>query len=119
MTARELIDKLSQVAPDTEVISGVWNGKVDTYTVLDLFLNMPYDSVCADFFGTPGSFDLRMMDIKSPEVVYLGSTFEESDPRVIDDRRFIRRLAAIQRQHRSTQWKKDRIYRLLQEFDKL
>ena len=26
MTARELIDKLSQVAPDTEVISGVWNG---------------------------------------------------------------------------------------------
>lgn len=70
MTARELIDQLSQVAPDTEVISGVWNGKVDTYTVLDLFLNMPYDSVCADFFGTPGAFDLRMMDIKSPEVVY-------------------------------------------------
>ena len=118
MTARELIDKLSQVAPDTEVISGVWNGKVDTYTVLDLFLNMSYDSVYADFFGTPGAFDLRMMDIKSPEVVYLGSTFEESDPRVIDDRRFIRRLASTQRQHRSTQWKKDRIYRLLQEFDK-
>ena len=103
MTVRELIDKLAQVAPDTEVISGVWNGKVDTYTVLDLFLNMPYDSVYADFFGTLGAFDLRMMDIKSLEVVYLGSAFEESDPRVIDDRRFLRHLAAIQRQHRYIQ----------------
>ena len=27
-----------------------------------------------------------MMDIKSPDVVFLGSTFEESDPRVIDGR---------------------------------
>ena len=26
------------------------------------------------------------MDIKSPDVVFLGSTFEESDPRVIDGR---------------------------------
>ena len=118
MTTRELIEKLSQVAPDTEVIGGIWNGKVDTYTVLDIFLKMPYDGVYADFFGTPGAFDLRMMDIKSPEVIYLGSTFEESDPRLIDDRRFLHRLAAIRRQHRSTQWKKDRIYRLMQEFDK-
>ena len=29
---------------------------------------------------------LRMMDIKSPDVVFLGSTFEESDPRVINGR---------------------------------
>lgn len=118
MTAREFVDKLSLVAPDTEVIGSIRNGKVDIYAVLDICLKMPYDGVYADFFGTPGAFDQRMLDIKSTDVVYLSSTFEESDPRIIDDRRFLHRLAAIRRQHRSTQWKKDRIYRLMQEFDK-
>ena len=33
MNAIGLINKLSQVPPDTEVVGGVWNGKVDTYTV--------------------------------------------------------------------------------------
>lgn len=89
MTARELIDKLSQVAPETEIIGGLWNGRVDTYTVLDLFLKMPYEGVYADFFGTPGAFDQRMMDIKSPEIVYLSSTFVESDSQLIEDRRFL------------------------------
>lgn len=117
MKASELIDKLSQVSPDTEVVGGVWNGKADTYTVLDAALDVPYDSVYADLFGTPGHFDHRLMDIKSKDVIYLGSTFEDS-LRVIDDRRFLWRLAAIQRQHRSTQRKKDRIYKLLQEFTK-
>ena len=117
MKASELIDKLSKVSPDTEVIGGVWNGKVDTYTVLDTTLDMPYDSVYADFFGTPGEFDVRLLDIKSKDVIYLGSTFDDS-LRVIDDRRFLWRLASIQRMHRSVQWKKDRIYRLLEEFTK-
>ena len=98
MKASELIDKLSQVSPDTEVVGGVWNGKADTYTVLNTALDVPYDSVYADFFGTPGHFDHRLMDIKSKDVVYLGSTFEDS-LRVIDDRRFLWRLAAIQRMH--------------------
>lgn len=53
MKASELIDKLSQVSPDTEVVGGIWNGKVDTYTVLDTALDVPYDSIYADFFGTP------------------------------------------------------------------
>lgn len=35
MTAKELIEKLSEVAPDTEIIGGMWNGRVDTYTVMD------------------------------------------------------------------------------------
>jgi len=60
-----------------------------------------------------------VLDLWPESLTAAGGIFEESDPRVIDDRRFIRRLAAIQRHHRSTQWKKDRIYRLLQEFDKL
>lgn len=117
MKVSELIDKLSQVSPDTEVIGGVWNGKVDTYTVLDIALDMPYDSVFADFFGTPDPIDHRLMNIKSKKVVYLGSTFDHN-LQVIDARRLIWRLAAIQRQHRSTQWKKDRIYELLKEFAK-
>ena len=114
MKSSELVDKLSHVAPDTEVICGVWNGKADTYAVIDTALNVPYDSVCADFFGTPGVFDHRLMDIKSKDVLYLGSTFEDN-LLVIDDRRFLWRLAAIQRMHRSVQWKKDRIYALLKE----
>lgn len=35
MTAKDLIAKLSQVDPDTEVIGGTWNGRTNTYTVLD------------------------------------------------------------------------------------
>ena len=115
MKAHELIDKLSQVSPDTEVIGGAWNGKADTYTVLDTALDVPYDSVYTDFFHTPDPLDYRLMDIKSKDVIYLGSTFDHN-LQVIDARRLLWRLAAIQRQHRSTQWKKDRIYTLLKEF---
>lgn len=117
MKATELIDKLSKVSPDTEVIGGVWNGKANTYTVSDTALHVPYDSVYADFFGTPGHFDNRPVDIKFKDVIYLGSTFDDNKD-VIDDRRFLWRLAAIQRQHRSVQWKKNRIYSLLKEFTK-
>ena len=35
MTAKELIEQLQKVAPDTEIIGGTWNGHVDTYTVID------------------------------------------------------------------------------------
>lgn len=118
MKARELIDQLSQVSPDAEVIGGTWNGRVDTYTVLDSFHIVPYDDIYPDFFGTPGAFDDRLAQIRSKDVVYLGSTFDQTDKQVISDRRLLRRLVAIQRQHRSTQWKKDKIYQLLKEFGK-
>lgn len=118
MTARELIDKLSKVAPDTEIIGGIWNGKVDTYTVLDYIHVYPFDGVFSDFYGTPGAFDKRLLNIRSKDVAYLGSMFDATDRQVTDDRRFLWRLAAIQRQHRSTQWKKDRIYMLVEEFTK-
>ena len=49
MTAKELIDKLSKVAPDTEIIGGVWNGRVDTYTVMDDLQVLEYDKIYADF----------------------------------------------------------------------
>ena len=116
MKSRDLIDKLSKVSPDAEVIGGTWNGRVDTYTVLDSFHKAAYDDIYPDYFGTPGAFDDRLSQIRSKDVVYLGSTFDQTNKQVISDRRLLLRLAAIRRQHRSTQWKKDKIYQLLKEF---
>ncbi len=66
---------------------------------------------------SPDPFDQRLMDIKSKDVVCPGSTFDH-DIQVIDARRFVWCLAAVQRQHRSLQWREDRIYQLVKEFAK-
>ena len=76
-----------------------------------------YDQIYADFYGTPGAFDDKLMTIKSKDVVSLGSLFESTDKRVMDDRYFVWRLRKVLRMHRSKEWKKERIYRLLEEFD--
>jgi len=117
MKAGELIEKLSQVSPDTEIIGGTWNGRVDTYTVLDECYVYPFDSVCNDFYGTPGAFDEKLLGIRSKDVVYLGSLFDVRDKRVTDDRRIVWRLLRVLRMHRSREWKKEKICRLLDEFD--
>lgn len=57
------------------------------------------------------------MVIKSKEVVYLGSLFENSDMRLRGDRHIIWRMRKIPRQHRSKDWKKEQLYKLLTEFD--
>ena len=116
MTAKDLIAKLSQVDPDTEIIGGTWNGRTNTYTELDEFLVFLYDQVYADFFGTPGAFDDKLMTIKSKNVVYLGSSFDSLDKRVMQDRGIIWQMRKILRQHRSKEWKKERIYQLLTDF---
>ena len=116
MTAKDLIAKLSQVDPDTEIIGGMWNGRTNTYTVLDEFHVFLYDQVYADFFGTPGAFDNKLMTIKSKNVVYLGSLFDSLDKRVMQDRGIIWQMRKILRQHRSKEWKKERIYQLLSDF---
>ena len=117
MTAKDLIEQLSRVAPETEIVGGMFNGRTETYTVLDHAHVFLYDQIYADFFGTPGAFDDRLMDIKSEKVVCLGSLFESADRRVMDDRYFVWRLRKVLRMHRSREWKKERIYRLLTEFD--
>ena len=116
MTAKELIEQLSKVAPETEIIGGIWNGKVDTYTVIDELHVIPYDDLLSDFYGTPGAFDDKLLQIRSKEVVYLGSMFETLDKRVRDDRRVMYRLTQILHMHRSKEWKKERLYRILTEF---
>ena len=116
MNAKDLIEKLSQVDPDTEIIGGTWNGRTNTYTVLDELHMFLYDQVYADFFGTPGAFDDKLMTIKSKNVVYLGSSFDSLNKRVMQDRGIIWQMRKILRQHRSKEWKKERIYQLLSDF---
>ena len=117
MTAKDLIEQLSKVEPDTEIVGGMWNGRTNTYTVLDYARVFLYDQIYADFFGTPGAFDDKLMDIRSKNVVYLGSLFESTDRRVMEDRGIIWQMRKVLRQHRSREWKKERIFKLLTEFD--
>lgn len=117
MTAKELIEKLSEVAPDTEIVGGMWNGRVDTYAVMDELHVCPYDQIYADFYGTSGAFDDKLLQIRSEDVVYIGSMFESLDKKVQTDRHFIWRARKVLHQHRSREWKKERLYRLIAEFD--
>lgn len=117
MNSKELIEKLSQVSPDTEIVGGIWNGKVETYAVLDEFHVFQYDQIYADFYGTPGAFDNKLMQIQSKDVVYLGALFESRNKQVYKDRRVIRCLEKILQMHRSKEWKKERIFKALCEFD--
>ena len=50
MTAKELIEQLSKVAPDTEIVGGTFNGRVETYTMLDELHVFFYDDIYNDFF---------------------------------------------------------------------
>lgn len=117
MTAKDLIEQLSKVSPETVIVGGMWNGRTNTYTVLDELHVFGFDDIYNDIFGTPGAFDDKLMTIKSKEVVYLGSLFDSTDKRVMEDRYFVWRLRKVLRQHRSREWKKERIYKLLTTFD--
>ncbi len=117
MTAKDLIEQLSELEPDTEIVGGMWNGRVETYTMLDELHVFQFDEIYNDFFGTPGAFDDKLMRIKSKNVVYLGSLFEGRDKKLLSDRQFIWRLRKVLWHHRSKEWKKERLFRLLTEFD--
>ena len=116
MTVQELEQKLSKESLDTEIVGGMFNGRVNTYTVIDDLRVFSYDDIYTDFYGTPGAFDDKLLDIRSKKVVYLGSTFDSLDKHVQEDRGVICRMERILRMHRSKEWKKEQIYKLLQEF---
>lgn len=118
MTAKELIEELQKVAPDSEIIGGLWNGRIDTYTVMDYAHTYLYDEVYNDFYGTPGSFDMRLMQIRSKDVVYIGSTFDSTDKQVFEDRCAMWQMRKVLRRHCSKQEKMEQIYKMLTEFDK-
>ncbi|MBQ7708797.1 MAG: hypothetical protein IJT74_02610 [Bacteroidales bacterium] len=117
MTAKDLIEQLSRVAPDTEIVGGMWNGRTNTYTVLDELHVFGFDDIYNDFYGTPGAFDDKLLDIRSKDVVYLGSLFDSCNERVMEDRGTLWQMRKVLRQHRSREWKQERIYKLLTEFD--
>ena len=116
MTVKELIDKLSSLSPDTEIVGGVWNGRMDTYTVLDEVHVFPYDQISADFYGTAGAFDEKLLHIQSKDVVYLESFFDSLNKQVAEDRRVVWRMERILRMHRSREWKKEKVLEILTEF---
>ena len=53
MKVKELLKALEGVDPEAEVIGGSWNGRVDTYEVLDHTHHIQYDELRGDFYGTP------------------------------------------------------------------
>lgn len=85
MKVKDLIDKLTTCDPEAEVITGIWNGKVNTYTVLDSVHEFLYDQIEADFFGTPGAMDERLFSNQIEKFVYIGTQFDY-DKQVIKDR---------------------------------
>ena len=89
---------------------------MNTYKVLDELHVFLYDEIFADFYGTPGAFDKKLLNIHSKNVVYLGSMFECQDRQFLNDQRVIWRMERILRMHRSMDWKKEQVYKLLTEF---
>lgn len=64
MTAKDLIEQLSRVEPETEIVGGMWNDRTNTYTVQDELHVFRYDDIYNDFYGTPGAFDDKLLDIR-------------------------------------------------------
>ena len=57
------------------------------------------------------------MTIRSKDVVYLGSVFESCNERVMEDRGIVWQMRKVLRQHRSREWKKEQLFKLLTEFE--
>lgn len=75
MTVKQLIEELSKLNPEADVILPANNGLVNTYSLCDYKLNTSYEYLSCDFFGTPGKVDDRVFFKDSGDVVYLGSYF--------------------------------------------
>ena len=75
MKVKDLLKPLEGVDPETEVIGGAWNGRVDTYKVMDDTWYTEFDNLWSDFYGTPGEMDDRLFHIESENVFYIVSHF--------------------------------------------
>ena len=95
MKVKELLKALEGVDPEAEVIGGSWNGRVDTYEVLDHTHHIQYDELRGDFYGTPGKMDDRLFKIDSKMVLYIGSHFSMLNRKAFADKHFIWRLCEV------------------------
>ena len=62
MKNKELQQQLSQFSPDAEVWMPVFNGYVETYSLVDNMFQVDYLQISNDFFGTPGRMDRRLFE---------------------------------------------------------
>lgn len=70
MTAKDLLEQLSKVSPDTEIVWGMFNGRVDTYTVLNKLHVFLYDQIYADFSGRQEPFCEYLLAVKANNARY-------------------------------------------------
>lgn len=84
MTVRELVAHLQEYDPDALVISGIWNGKADTYCAVDHVHQFTLEEILNDFFGTPGATDDRVFLSHADNVVYIGTTFTYNEELIRD-----------------------------------
>lgn len=116
MKVKELLKVLDGVDPETELIGGAWNGRVDTYEVLDHTHHIHYDELWGDFYGTPGEMDDRLFKIDSKMVLYIGSYFTMVNRKASADRHFIWRLREVVENEGSDETKGEELLQMIKEF---
>ena len=116
MKVRELLKALEGVDPEAEVIGGVWNGRVDTYKVMDDTWYTEFDNLWGDFYGTPGEMDDRLFQIESENVFYIGSHFTILNRKASADKNFVWRLREVAASEKSDEDKGAELLRMIEEF---
>lgn len=79
MIVSELIPKLQQLDPEDEIITTAFNGQVRTYALVDFVLQLDYDGVYSDLFGTPGPTDDRLLKLTSKHLVSIDTLFKRNE----------------------------------------
>lgn len=116
MKVKELLKALEGVDPEAEVIGGSWNGRVDTYEVLDHTHHIPYCELRGDFYGTPGEMDDRLFKIDSKMVLYIGSHFSMLNRKAFADKHFIWRLCEVAESEGTDEERGLELLRMLNKF---
>ena len=116
MKVKELLKALEGVDPEAEVIGGVWNGRVDTYKVMDDTWYTEFDNLWGDFYGTPGEMDDRLFQIQSDNVFYIGSHFPIINQKASADKNFVWRLREVAASEKSDEDKGTELLQMIKAF---
>ena len=116
MKVKELLKALEGVDPEAEVIGGAWNGRVDTYKVMDDTWYTEFDNLWSDFYGTPGEMDDRLFQIESENVFYIGSHFTILNRKASADKHFIWRLCEVAESEGTDEERGLELLRMLNKF---
>ena len=116
MKVKDLLKALENVDRETEVIGGAWNGRVDTYEVIDHTWYKELGCLKDDFYGTLGKMDNRLFRIESEKVFYIGSCFTIRDRNVSADKNFVWSLREVAASEKSDEEKGAELLHMLKEF---